>query len=508
MQNNNKRKNYVWFIIICMYVTRIVCEQSKNVLFLMADDLRAQLGSFQNNGLVHQKIHTPHLDELASKSIVFRQAYVQQALCGPSRTSLLTGRRPDTTHVYDAQYWRKITGNFTTIPQFFKEHGYDVIGIGKIFHPYKGLDKNDPISWSRKFFHAKKTVWEKNHTSWIAVPDSQLKFSPLVDKQIADQAVEVLEGLRRNSTADYYPFFLAVGFHRPHLPFVFPESVFKYYPKEDIKLSENPYAPINMPDIAWSNYPELRNFRDIELLHLSGNINMSLPDFKAIELRRAYYAAVTWMDYQVGRVLNALKNSVFWNNTIVVFLGDHGWQLGEHAEWCKHTNFEISAHAPLMIRIPGSTDSGMVSTKVTEFVDIFPTLVEASGLTSVPQCPIDSRHIKACHEGVSLMPLINCPNCQWKNVAFTQFLRSREGLDVMGYSVKTQDGFRYTEWVKFYNSPYYKADWDQVFGVELYDHSVDPEENYNLVDEIIYAKTKEILKHKLRAGWRQTLLNP
>ena len=134
-----------------------------------------------------------------------------------------------------------------------------------------------------------------------------------------------------------------------------------------------------------------------------------------------------------------------------------------------------------------------------------PTLVEAAGLPSVPLCPVDSRNVKVCHEGSSLMSLINNPNSDWKKAAFTQFLRSREDHDVMGYSVKTQDGFRYTEWVKFYNSPYYKPDWDQVFGVELYDHSVDPEENYNLVDEITYARTKEILRRKLRAGWRQTL---
>ena len=300
------------------------------MLFLVADDLRAQLGSFQNNGLVSQKIYTPNLDKLASTSIVFQQAYVQQALCGPSRTSLLTGCRPDTTHVYDAQYWRKMTGNFTTIPQYFKEHGYDTNGIGKVFHPYKGLYKNDPISWSRKFFHAHKTVWEKNHMSWIAVPDSELKHSPLVDKQIADQAVEVLNELGQNSSAGHHPFFLAVGFHRPHLPFVFPESIFKYYPKEDIKLPENPYAPINMPDIAWSSYPEVRNFRDIQVLRLSGAVNTSLPDFKALQLRRAYYSAVTWMDSHVGRVLGALKNAGLSNDTIVTFLGDHGWQLGEH----------------------------------------------------------------------------------------------------------------------------------------------------------------------------------
>ena len=505
MQNNNERTKSVWLIFLFIICVQTGCGQRKNVLFLMADDLRAQLGSFQNNGLVYQKIYTPHLDEFASKSMVFRQAYVQQALCGPSRTSLLTGRRPDTTHVYDAQYWRKTSGNFTTIPQYFKEHGYNAIGIGKIFHPYKGADKNDPISWSRKFHHAKKTVWEKNHTSWIAVPDSQLNHNPLVDKQIADQAVNVLEGLRRNSSFGHYPFFLAVGFHRPHLPFVFPDSVLKFYPTEDIKQPDNPYAPINLPDIAWSSYPELRGFRDIDVLQLTGNVNTTLPDFKAIELRRAYYAAVTWMDSQVGRVLGALKDSGYWNNTVVVFLGDHGWQLGEHAEWCKHTNFEISAHAPLLIRIPELTDAGIFSSKLTEFVDIFPTLVEAIGLPSVPQCPIDSSKIKVCHEGVSLMPLIISPDRQWKDVAFTQFLRSREGVDIMGYSVKTQDGFRYTEWVKFHNSPYYKADWDQVFGVELYDHSVDPEENYNLVDEITYGRTKEVLRQKLRAGWRQTL---
>ena len=488
------------FIILC-FITNY-CAGRKNVLFLMADDFRFQLGVHHGNGFISPKMHTPNLDKLAKRSMVFKQAYMQQALCGPSRTSILTGRRPDTTHVYDAQYWRKVTGNFTTIPQYFKNHGYETIGVGKIFHPYKGSDKNDPISWSRKFYHALKTDWEKSHISWISVPDSQLKAKPLVDQQIADHAISVLQDLTAGKNSDRQPFFLAVGFHRPHLPFVFPASILKHYPENNIQLPDNSYAPINLPEVAWSSYPELRNFHDLQPLRLTGNYNTTLPDKKVLELRRAYYCSVTWMDSQVGRVLDTLERVDLTNNTIISFLGDHGWQLGEHGEWCKHTNFEITTHAPLMISIPGMTDSGLVTSELTEFVDLFPTLVEATGLPTLPVCPEDSRNVTACHEGLSLIPLIKNPEEPWKSAAFSQFRRIWNGHETMGYTMKTMDGFRYTEWVKF---NVFEPEWNTLYGVEWYDHSVDIEENYNVADEILYAHLKKSLNNRLRAGWRHAL---
>ena len=423
-------------------------------------------------------------------------------MCCPSRASLLTGRRPDTTHVHYAQYWRDVGGDFTTIPQYFKNHGYRSIGMGKIFHTRgKASGHDDAVSWTDEYYRSRKTDWEKNHTSWIAVPDNQLKLKPLVDQQIADNAIAVLKRVALEAGSDQQPFFIAVGFHRPHLPWVFPVSMLKHYPEIEIRLPDNPYPPINMPDIAWSQYIELRNFRDIQAMNVTGKINTKLPDKKVLELRRAYYSSVTWMDFQVGRVLDELERLGLSNNTIISFLGDHGWQLGEHGEWSKHTNFEITTHAPLMLRIPGVTDSGIVSEKLTEFVDLFPTLVEAVRLPALPICPGDSRTVNVCREGSSFIPLIYNPNISWKNAVFSQFPRSWQGQNAMGYSVRTET-LRYTEWVKFYYAPHYRPDWNTLYGVELYDHTNDPEENNNVADDLSYSSTKQKLSRQLRAGWR------
>ena len=483
----------------------------KNVLFLVADDLRVQLGSYDGPyfaSSIHPQMYTPNLDKLAAKSMVLKRAYAQQALCSPSRTSLLTGRRPDTTRVWDLDhYWRNVSGNFTTIPQYFKNHGYTSIGMGKIFHPGAPSGHDDPLSWSRPYWHSKRTAWETNKTSWIAVPDHELNHHPLVDKQIANHAVYTLRGLaaKAKSGHTHKPWFMAVGFHRPHLPFVFPASMLRHYPENTIHLPDNPYAPVNMPPIAWTNYQELREYSDIKALHATGNVNSTLPDKNVLELRRAYYSAVTWMDSQVGRILNELDMLNLSDNTIISFFGDHGWQLGEHGEWCKHTNFDIATHAPMMIRIPGMTNSGMTTEKLTEFVDLFPTLVEAAGLPKLNICPTDSSHVRQCSEGSSMMPLIRNPNAPWKDAVFSQFPKHAiHGQKAMGYTI-TNSEYRFTEWVSVTYEPIYKPDWSTVYRAELYDHIKDPEENHNVADDSGYVHIRQQLSHWLRAGWRGML---
>ena len=280
----------------------------------------------------------------------------------------------------------------------------------------------------------------------------------------------------------------------------------QYYPENNISLPNNPYVPHNMPHVAWSNYPELFQFHDIQALHLTGAINSTLPNDKIKELRRAYYSAVSWTDSLVGRVLDELERLGLADNTIISFIGDHGWQLGEHAEWCKQTNFEIATHAPMMIRIPGLTDSGIVTEELAEFVDLFPTLVEAAGLPHMPLCPADSSKIELCREGSSLISLMQNPNAPWKNASFSQYPRTlhRNGAHVMGYTMKT-DKYRYTEWAKFNQAPTYKPDWNTIYGVELYDHTVDPDENNNVASVSTYADIKQQLRSQLRSGWRSTL---
>ena len=488
-----------------------LCAARKNVLFIIADDMRVQLGAYEDkyfSSSVHPPMYTPNLDKLASKSLLLKRAYVQLALCSPSRTSLLTGRRPDTTRVYDLEhYWRTAGGNFTTLPQYFKNQGYLTIGMGKIFHPGEQASGNDDsISWSRPehYFHGHKSIYELHHNmSWKAVPDDLLKNNPLIDEQIADHAITVLDHVARRSQHGNHPFFLAVGFHKPHLPFIFPASMLQHYPMSNISLPSNPYAPVNMPSIAWNDYHELRQFSDMKALNVTGELNSTLPDSTIMDLRRAYYSAVSWTDSLIGRVVDELERLGVADNTIISFFGDHGWQLGEHAEWAKTTNFEIATHAPMMVRIPGLTDSGIVTEKLTEFVDLFPTLVEAAGLPQLKLCPEDSSQVELCREGTSLLPLIKNPTMAWKNASFSQVQRimPRNRGRAMGYTMKTESN-RYTEWVKFVNN---KPDWNTVYGVELYDHTTDPDENYNVAEEATYADSRKGLSQQLRAGWRSTI---
>ena len=406
-------------------------------------------------------MHTPNLDHLAAQSLVLRRAYVQVAICCPSRTSFLTGRRPDTTHVYDNDsYFRIVGGDYTTIPQYFKKNGYLSVGIGKIFPSGEAFDDNDPPSWSVPYYTAPNlNYWSLTRQSWIAVPKSVYTAKPLPavpksvytakplpDQQIAQHAIETMKELAPNALSGKQPFFLAVGFHKPHLPFSVPEEFFELYPKDKIRLPDNPYAPVNMPPIAWCSYVELRSYDDIAALHATGDPNTILPDDVVMDLRRAYYSGISLIDALVGELLSELNSLGLANNTIVSFLGDHGWQLGEHGQWCKHTNFELATHAPRMVHIPGRTDHGTVIDQLTEFVDLYPTLVEAAGLPPLPICPENSAsEVEECLEGSSLLSLLEGTNINWKDFAFSQFLRPGEG---MGYTLRSVC-YGYTEWVRF-----------------------------------------------------------
>lgn len=494
------------YVLIFMHFFDISeCAGRYNVLFLVADDMRPELGSYcgpDSPSPIHPKMHTPNLDALAIKSLLLKRAYVQQAVCSPSRTSLLTARRPDTTHVYDLiHYFRKVGGNFTTLPEYFKINGFQSIGMGKIFHPGVASGHDDPISWTEPFFHGNATFESKNH-SWQAIPDALLIDNPLIDEQIAEHAITTLRRVAKSALTGTSNFFVAVGFRRPHLPFVFPESMLQFYPETSIQLPDNPYAPVQMPEIAWWNYAGLREYADINALNATGKINTTLPDKTVLELRRSYYSAISWIDTLVGRILAELDNLGLSNNTIVSFWGDHGWQLGEHGEWCKETNFELATHAPMMIHIPGVTDKGIVTEQLVECVDLFPTLAEAAGLEPLPLCPENSSQIALCREGTSLLPLIRNPDVPLKKAAFSQYPR----LDnIMGYTIRTHQ-YRYTEWALFYYSPKYAPDWSKLAGVELYDHCRDPEENYNFADDERYVQIKAMLSKQLHSGWRQALV--
>ena len=500
-----KSVTLIIFLLLCGYCAG---AKRKNVLFLVSDDMRPELGAYYGPDFpstIHPKMHSPNIDALAAKSLLLKHAYVQQAVCSPSRTSLLTGRRPDTTHVYDLiHYFRKVGGNFTTLPEYFKQNGYVSVGMGKIFHPGPASGFDDPISWSLPYFHAKSYGWESHEHSWLAVPDNETIDKPLVDAQIADHAIKTMKSLAPDAKSGDKPFFLAVGFHKPHLPFVFPESMLQYYPPGDIRLPPDPHCPKDMPEVAWYTPLGLVRYKDVGSLNFTGKINEQLPEWKVRELRRAYYSALSWTDSLVGRVIQELENLDLAKDTIISFWGDHGWQLGEHAEWCKQTNFELATHAPMMIHVPGLTDKGIITEQLTEFVDLFPTLVEAAGLTQLPLCPENSSAIALCREGESLFPLIQNSTAPWKKAAFSQYPRNHNGNNVMGYTMRT-DQYRYTEWVGFSGSPDYNPDWDKEYGVELYDHKADPYEDINKANDPSYADIRKTLSKQLRAGWRKAM---
>ena len=508
----------------------------KNVLFIAIDDLRPELGTYG-----HDQVKTPNIDTLASKSLVFERAYCQVAVCSPSRTSVLTGRRPDTNHVWKIaadEYWRMYT-NATTIPQYFKEYGYISIGMGKIFHPGAANGNDDSeYSWSPEglpYYHSPLQIWSDVNltSSWWAFEG--FEDNQLPDGQIADRAISVLDQLYLNrSHGDERPFFLAVGFHKPHLPFFALAKYYDLYPAvSEIKLAENPDAPKDMPDIAWST-ARIERYKDIiEVLpnafECNTNPDISIhskdcrfPDEKAQELRRAYYACISYTDAQVGRVLQQLEEKGFADNTVIVLWADHGWQLGEHNEWAKFTNFEDATHVPFLIRVPGVTDEGMRTQALVELIDIFPSVVELAEIKPIPICPEGKHNLLSCVEGSSVVPLLKNPQQQWKKGAFSQFPRPSSGLkeipdhppfdsehgeNVMGYTVRV-DEYRFTEWVRF-NRTTAKPNWNDVWGTELYNHTQPTvffnDENINMANDTQMKPTIDELRKLLHAGWRAAL---
>ena len=455
-----------------------------NVLFIAVDDLRPELGCY---GAAH--IKSPNIDALAKNGITFNRAYCQQAVCSPSRISLMTGLRPDSTKIYDlTTALRKTLPDVVTLPQHFKNHGYHAAGFGKIYHG--GLD--DKESWSvphtpnRAMQYADPKIlaevkkkgaegWEQGGRNkgpaWEA---AECEDNQLVDGYIADKAIVAMRSLAAPA-AEKKPFFLAVGFEKPHLPFVAPKKYFDLYPPAgEIKLPPDMRAPKGAPPIAMTNWAELRPYTGIPK-------KGPLPEQQAKEMIRAYYASVSYMDAQVGRLLDELDRQKLRDNTIVILWGDHGYQLGEQGLWCKHTNFENSTRVPLIISTPSQKSRG-VTDALVELVDVYPTLCALANLSPPKGL-----------EGDSLAPLLDDPQKPIKSAAFSQYPR-RENDAVMGYSIRT-DRFRYTEWQENW-----KSGQPNVIARELYDHEADPRETVNLADEAQHAETVKQLSQQLKAG--------
>jgi iduronate 2-sulfatase len=453
-----------------------------NVLFISVDDLRPQLGCY---GQAQMK--TPHMDALAKGGLLFTRAYCQQAVCSPSRISLLTGRRPDTTRIYDLQtHNRKTMPDVVTLPQHFKDNGYHSQGFGKVYH--RGLD--DEASWSvphtdnRAMQYASPQIiakikaggaqgWEQGgKAKGPAWEIADCEDNALPDGWITDRAIEAMRAVQDK------PFFLAVGLEKPHLPFVAPKKYFDLYPPEEIKLPPDMKAPENVPPIALTNYAELRAYDGVP------KKAEPFSEQFAKDLIRGYYAATSYADAQVGRLLEALDELGLRERTIVVLWGDHGYQLGEQNLWCKHTNFENSTRTALILSVPDQPYVGVETDALVELVDIYPTLCRYANLKE-PQGL----------EGRGLKPLVDAPSRPWKRAAFSQYPRPDQMA--MGYSIRTES-HRYTEWRTAWETPESAT----VVARELYDHVRDPRESVNLAERPDQVEVVKALAEQLKQGWR------
>jgi arylsulfatase A-like enzyme len=435
-----------------------------NVLFLVVDDLRTQLGCYGE-----AQMRTPHIDRLAAEGLVFERAYCQVPVCGASRASFLTGRRP-TRDRFTTYYARadEDLPEARTLPEHFREHGYAAVSLGKVFH-----DADDAAgrSWTAEPWLPKtKGNWRDYllEESQAAAADNDGKGPPYECADVADNAYKdgqvadrALEELRRLAGEDD-PFFLAVGFFKPHLPFNAPKRYWDLYDREAVPLAANPFAPAEAPPEAMHNWAELRAYFDMPQ-------EGPLPDEMARTLVHGYYAATSYTDAQVGRVLGELDRLGLADGTVVVLWGDHGWHLGEHGLWCKHCNFHHCLNAPLLVRAPGVA-GGRRTAALTEFLDVYPTLAELAGLPAVDGL-----------DGTSFVPLLSEPDRPWKEAAYSRYQA--------GDSVKTGRHL-YTEWT------------DEAGAVTarmLYDHTSDPAENVNVSERPEEAATVEQLSAALRA---------
>ena len=462
-----------------------------NVLLLVSDDCRAVQGCYGAPTL------TPRIDQLAQRGLRFDRAYCQYPLCNPSRSSFLTGLRPDTSGVTDNQTrFRDHRPQTVTLPELFKQNGYYVARVGKLYHygvPKQigtdGLD--DPASWEQvinprgrdcddedQIFSiitgqkAKVAVGTGNYggtLSWLAAEGAD---SEQTDGKIALEACKQLRAHAAAGSAQAKPFFLAVGFFRPHTPYVSPKKYFGLYPAEKLVLAQNPPGDREgKPPAALTVTPP----------------HYGMDEAQQRTVMQAYYASVSFMDTQFGLVLDELDRQGLAQNTVVVFLSDHGYHLGEHGQWQKQTVYEEVARVPLIIATPGMKTAGKSTARLAELVDLYPTLAELCGLTP----PKDL-------EGSSLRPLLDDPERAWKKGAFTQVVHSRKGgrmgaqkgkATSVGRSVRTER-YRYTEWEEGRD------------GVELYDHTSDPQEWHNLANEPQAAAVVQELKSLLHGGWR------
>ena len=444
-------------------MTSLNAAEKKNVLFIISDDLNNSLGCYG-----HPLAKTPNLDALAKRGVKFDRAYCQFPLCSPSRTSFLTGRRPDINGVKTnpgpanqgkfggSPHFRETIPNTVTMPELFKNNGYSVVRVGKLYHynvpngiGTSGLD--DPQSWEKvvnpkgrdkddesQIFTLTKGQFGAT-LSWLA---AEGKDEEQTDGIGATEAIKLMNQMNEK------PFFLAVGLYRPHTPYVAPKKYFELYPLDKITLPVvDPNHKKGVPAAAFLSFK-----KDEE----------QLTDDLRKKATQAYLASISFMDAQVGRIINELDRLKLADDTIIVFTSDHGYHMGEHGLWQKRSIFEESARVPLIMVAPKSKTTNVSSPRTVEMLDIYPTVADLCGL----KCP-------DYLDGKSLTPLLEDPKAQWNRPAITQTVL---GKNINGYTIRNER-YRYTEWNKGKD------------GVQLYDHDADPKELKNLANDPAHQGT-------------------
>jgi len=483
-----------------------------NVLFISIDDLRPELGCY---GV--KEIHTPNFDRLARSGVLFTRTYCQTAVSAPSRASVMTGYRPDKSMVWTLrEKFRLQRPDVVTMPQDFKKFGYHTVSIGKIFHNHMpdsasfdepdlrpseyrtaGMIDRDAESFyydediNRELDSVRAERLRKNPKAYAggwaygrATEIADCEDSELYDGAQTDLALETLKRLKSRSE----PFYLALGYYRPHLPFVAPRKYWDLYDRNTLPVAPNPYYPKNSPPMAPGGTYELSGCYDIAS-RVDVNAEKQPEDIARL-LKHGYYASVSYLDACLGKLMKGLEEMGLAENTIVVIWGDHGWKLGENGGWCKQTDYDIDNRVPLLILAPGIKGKGKNCNRLTELVDLYPTVCDLAGL------PVDPGL-----QGTSMVPLLNDPLIKWKEHAFSQFQHAlgagKNRVFYMGYSMTTER-YHLVEWYI----------WDDVNKVkkdfvarELYDQLADPQENINVADDPQNGEMIGLLSEKLNKGW-------
>jgi iduronate 2-sulfatase len=466
-------------LVLVLLPLRLSAEPKPNVLFIVADDFRVELGCYGSAA------KTPNLDALAKRGVRFERAYCQQAVCNPSRSSFLTGKRPDSLQLWNnGTHFREKNPDVMTMPLWFKNHGYTTRCVGKIFHNWHTAEKGDRRSWSAdEFLHyaqhgddkpmvtgelptnyATAVTWNYSNTRMtesLEVPDEAY-----FDGRVAAEAVKVLGQVKDQ------PFFLAVGFWKPHAPFNAPKKYWDLYDRAKLPPLE-PARPKHAVELAFHD--------NREILGIPPKTNTPTAE-QISEMRHGYFANISYMDAQVGKVLTALDSHGLARNTIVVFISDHGYHIGEHTLWAKTSCFEYDARVPMMFSLPGGKPG--VTSSLAELIDLFPTLVDSCGL------PMPKGL-----DGKSLVPVLKEPTASVKEFAMTQHPRPAyfdrtpsKTPEAMGYSIRTKT-HRYTEWRAWSDG--------KLLGAELYHHGTDAAELNNVVAEASEAEALMVARKAL-----------